>query len=496
MVFNSIQFMLFFPIVALIYFIMPNKIKYIWLLISSYYFYMCWNPKYILLIGTSTIITYLCSILIESSNKIQEGKKRNNLKKMWLALSIISNLGILVFFKYYNFATHNITNIFNYLNISVTLPNFDIILPVGISFYTFQVLGYTIDVYRGNVYAEKNIAKYALFVSFFPQLVAGPIGRAKDLLVSISEPRTFNYERVKNGMLMIIWGLFQKMVVADRIGILVNEVYKNYENYSGLQIVVATIFFGVQIYCDFASCSNIAIGVARVFGYNLMKNFDRPYFACSISDFWRRWHISLTSWFRDYLYIPLGGNRYGKLRKYINIMIIFITSGLWHGASWNFIIWGVLHGFYQVVGDVIKPIRKKVTNYFNINTKCFSYELCQKMITFILVDFAWIFFKAEGTRQSVQIIKRMFSTFNIWIFFDGSIYKLGLDEKNFQLALICMIIVFFVDYIQGKMDIKTKLAEQNLLFRWSVYFVAIFSVIILGIYGIGYSAGNFIYAQF
>ena len=382
------------------------------------------------------------------------------------------------------------------IHLELIQTGFDVILPVGISFYTFQALSYTMDVYRGEIYAEKNILKYALFVSFFPQLVAGPIERSKNLLIQFNEEHHFDYERVKNGLLLMLWGFFMKLVIADRVALLVNQVYNNWQQYAGLELVIATVFFAVQIYCDFGSYSNIAIGAAQVMGFTLMENFKQPYFATSVADFWRRWHISLTSWFRDYLYIPLGGNKKGKVRKYINVMIIFLTSGLWHGASWHFVIWGALNGFFQIIGDSTKKYRQKILQLLEVNTRCFSYRLLQMVLTFILVDFTWIFFRADGFKVALQIIQKMFSTFNPWILFDGTLFTLGMDRKDFIVALIAIAILWIVDYFHTKGSVRQWISQQNLIFRWGLYYFVIFSILIFGIYGPGYDAAAFIYFQF
>lgn len=322
--------------------------RYIWLLCASYYFYMSWNPKYALLIAFSTVVTYLSGLLIgiinenngDSSSQLQKSVR---LKKWVVAGSFTVNLAILFFFKYFDFALSNVNRILTAVGISMIEKPFDVLLPVGISFYTFQALSYTMDVYRGDVRAERNILKYALFVSFFPQLVAGPIERSKNLLSQVEKAHTFqlwNYNRIANGAVIMLWGYFQKMVIADRVALLVDTVYDKYWLYGSTALILASVLFAVQIYCDFASYSSIAIGAAEIMGFSLMENFDTPYFSRSVKEFWRRWHISLSSWFRDYLYIPLGGNRKGKVRKYINTMVVFLTSGLWHGASWNFVVWG------------------------------------------------------------------------------------------------------------------------------------------------------------
>ncbi len=495
MLFNSIHFMLFFPIVTLMYFLIIPKIRWIWLLISSYYFYMCWNPKYAILIGFSTVVTYLSGILISNANSIKNEIKREKVKVIFVALSLVINLGILFFFKYYDFFFYNISRVFSIVNIKVNYPMFDIILPVGISFYTFQALSYTIDVYRGDIEAEKNLGKYALFVSFFPQLVAGPIEKSKDLLNQFNNTYSFEYERVKSGLLLMLWGFFQKIVVADRAAIMVNTIYNSPSTYGGFQIIIATLFFSFQIYCDFASYSNIAIGAAKVMGFQLTNNFDQPYFSRSIKDFWRRWHISLSSWFRDYLYIPLGGSRKGKLRTYINIMIVFLSSGLWHGASINFVVWGGLHGIYQIIGDMLRPIKDRFIKLFNIRSNVFSYKLMQIVINFTLVNFAWIFFRASSFSNAKILVKNLF-IFNPWVLIDGSLFTLGLDKREFLVVLLSIILVVIVDLLQRKMNIFEALSEQNLLFRWGIYISTIVIILIFGSYGPTYSAQQFIYFQF
>lgn len=366
MLFNSIHFLCFFPVVILMYFLIPHRFRYLFLLASSYYFYMCWNYKYALLMALSTVITYLSGLIIGSvygKKELLSPRRWRFFRKATVFISFFLNLSILFFFKYFNFVSGSITRLFLAMGIVLQQPKVDVILPVGISFYTFQALSYTMDVYRGEIAPERNLLKYALFVSFFPQLVAGPIERSKNLLHQISEVHQFQWSRVKSGLLLMCFGYFQKVVVADRLAILVNQVYNHYQVYEGLEIALATVFFAFQIYCDFASYSNIAIGAARVMGFRLMENFNTPYFSTSVTEFWHRWHISLSTWFRDYLYIPLGGNRKGTLRKYINLMVVFLVSGLWHGASWHFVAWGGLNGLYQVVESASKPLRDKKGSY-------------------------------------------------------------------------------------------------------------------------------------
>lgn len=339
--YNSIDFLLFFPIVVLLYFVIPKRIRYIWLLAASYYFYMSWNIKYASLILLSTCITYVSALIISKVRKCPTpNQQKRTTEKSVLVICLLINIGVLFFFKYYDFVFSNASFVCGKIGIQIQYPKFDILLPVGISFYTFQALGYIIDVYRGEVKAEKNFLRYALFVSFFPQLVAGPIERSKNLLKQINYPTFFHVDNARYGLFTMAYGFFLKMVVADNIGNMINPILTNYHNYPGIMTVACMVLFAFQIYCDFHGYTQIAIGSAKILGYELQENFNAPYIAQNIKEFWRNWHISLTSWFTDYLYIPLGGNRKGKLRKYINTLIVFLVSGLWHGASWAFAAWG------------------------------------------------------------------------------------------------------------------------------------------------------------
>ena len=406
MLFNSIDFLIFLPIVLVIYYIIPMKYKHIWLLISSYYFYMCWNAKYVLLIFVSTVITYLSGILIDKVEKTwPDVNDIGKYKKLILALSFVSNLGILFYFKYINFTLDIVTRLLSKVNISMNVPVFDIILPVGISFYTFQALSYSVDVYRGEVAPEHDFFRYALFVSFFPQLVAGPIERSKNLLTQLREPRKFDFGYAFDGILLMLWGFFLKIVLADRIAIFVDTVYGDCEHYQGIYLIVATVLFAVQIYCDFSGYSSIAMGTAKLLGIELMDNFNAPYLSTSVADFWRRWHISLTSWFKDYLYIPLGGSKKGILRKYLNKMIVFMLSGLWHGAQLTFVVWGAINGLYQVIGEILIPIREKVSDALGVNRDSEGFCVLRAIVTFTMIDFSWIFFRADSLGRAIYIIK-------------------------------------------------------------------------------------------
>lgn len=498
MLFNSYQFLIFFPIVVLIYWAIPLRFRYIWLLAASYYFYMCWNAKYALLLLFSTAVTYASGIIINKikSLELEEGK-RTRYMKLCVAFSFVINIGVLAWFKYFNFIFENVQKVFAHIGIALSSPAFDIVLPVGISFYIFQALSYTVDVYRGDIYAEKNFLKYALFVSFFPQLVAGPIERSKNLLKQVAEPHRFDYEKCREGFLLMLWGFFLKLVIADRAAIIVNTVYNDYGSYPGMYLVVATVLFAFQIYCDFAGYSTIAMGAAKIMGFELMENFDCPYFAKSVSEFWRRWHISLSSWFRDYLYIPLGGNRKGTARKYFNMMIVFLTSGMWHGAQWSFIVWGGINGIYQIIGERLMPVRNKLNKLLRLKRETFGHKLFKVVTTFALIDFAWIFFRANRFTDAFGIIKSMFSVRNWWVLFDDSLFTLGLDWKNFVLLILAILILLVSDIFKYKgIKVRRVIMRQELWFRWSLYIAAIAGILVFGIWVPGYDASAFIYFQF
>ncbi len=495
MLFNSLDFLIFFPIVVLLYYCIPHRFRSVWLLICSYYFYMCWNVEYALLLLTSTGITYFSGLMIEKVRTRMPDS--NRAAKTVVAGSFILNLGILFFFKYFTFVTENLQKVLGVINIQINIPEFSLLLPVGISFYIFQALGYTMDVYRQDIKAEKNFVRYAVFVSFFPQLVAGPIERSKNLLGQFQEKHKFEFEKVKESLLLMLWGYFMKMVIADRIAIFVDAVYGDYVVYGGWYIVVATVLFAFQIYCDFAGYSTIAMGAAGVMGFRLMENFESPYCAISVPDFWKRWHISLTSWFRDYLYIPLGGNRKGKWRKYINKLVVFTVSGFWHGANWSYVIWGGLNGVFIVLSEMLAPIKSRLKSKLGWKEQAASNRVLQAIVTFILVDFTWLFFRAPGTKDALKMIESMLTVSNFEIFLDNSLYTLGLDQRNFCFMILSIIVLVFVDICHNKgIRIRAWLRTQNTWFRWLIYIALINVVVVFGIWGTGYDAAAFIYFQF
>lgn len=498
MLFNSLQFLVFFPIVVAVYFILPKKVKNVWLLVASYYFYMCWNARYAGLIFISTLITWLSGLLMEGVARSTADAACKLRRKKWVvAGSFVINLGILFFFKYFDFTMNALQSVLGAMGIAMHKPAFDVILPVGISFYTFQALSYTMDVYREELPAEKNFFQYALFVSFFPQLVAGPIERSKNLIHQLSEPKKFNIDAAREGLLLMLWGFFLKIVLADRIAIFVDTVYGNYAAFGGWYLVVATVLFAFQIYCDFMGYSTIAMGAAKMLNIQLMENFDAPYLATSVAEFWRRWHISLTSWFKDYLYIPLGGSRKGKARKQLNKLAVFLVSGLWHGAEYSFVVWGLLNGLYQVLGDALRPLREKLCALLHLDRKAWFMRGLSLLCTFLLIDFSWVFFRAATLGDACAILKSIFTADNFHIFADGSIYLCGLDKPNFGMMLLCLFILLYADlYKRRGVAIRHAILQRPLAARWVITVGAVMFLLIFGKYGSAFDAANFIYFQF
>ena len=494
MLFNSGVFMLFLPLVLLIYYSLPAKHRHIWLLIASYIFYMNWSRRYALLLLFSTLATYLCGLGISYAQQ----RSRPRLARGVLVLDLLINLGILFVFKYFNFAFESLGTVFTAIGLSAdALPHIRVHLPVGISFYTFQALGYTIDVYRGDIHAEKDFCRYALFVSFFPQLVAGPIERSRNLLVQLRETKPFSLNRARDGILLMLWGYFLKLVLADRAAIVVNTVWGNISEYGGFYLIVASILFAFQIYCDFAGYSIIAQGVAKIFGIQLMDNFNAPYLATSVADFWRRWHISLSYWFRDYLYFPLGGNRKGFTRRCLNLLIVFGVSGLWHGANWTYVIWGLLNGAFQIIGMFTKTLSLKIRSLLRIPSNCITRKLFHRLITFILIDLTWIFFRSTTLSESLQILKSILHANNPEILFDGSLFQLGISAPSFILLILSILLLMAVDICREHgVILRQKIQTQDFWFRaMAIAFSALF-ILIFGIWGSGYSESGFIYFQF
>ena len=498
MLFNSLQFLVFLPIVVAVYYIIPDRVKHYWLLLCSYYFYMCWNTVYALLMLLSTLVTYSCGLGLERLKQSSlEGRPLLLRRRLVLWLSLGINLAILFFFKYFNFAIDSLNAVLIHIGFQLHHPAFDVLLPVGISFYTFQALGYTIDVYRGEIAAERNFFRYALFVSFFPQLVAGPIERSKNLLRQLAVPHRFSFDNLREGFLLMLWGFFLKIVIADRAAILVDTVYgPAYGDYGGAHIIIATVFFAIQVYCDFGGYSSIAMGAAKMLSVELMDNFNAPFLSWNIGQFWRNWHVSLSSWFRDYVYIPLGGNRKGTARKYLNVIVTCAASGLWHGANWTYVIWGTLNGVFQVMGAILKPLREKLIKLFDLNRESLGHRLVQILFTDCLFLFSLVFFRASSVSMALGMLRSLRYT-KLWHFLDGSILHLGLNQANFTLILLCVLVLLLAGIMKSRgIRVRDVIIRQDgwcqaLIIAFSVSFILLF-----GIWGNAYDAANFIYFQF
>ena len=495
MLFNSLDFLIFFPIVTTLYFVFPHKIRNYWLLAASYFFYMCWNPKYILLLMTSTFITYLSGIVMERIKQSdREEAKKIKLKNWTVAASFVLNISMLFYFKYINFALDVMTAVLGLFHISVNVPTFDVILPVGISFYIFQALSYTMDVYRDEIYAEKNVFRYALFVSFFPQLVAGPIERSKNLLKQLAKPNDFDYDNARTGLLMMLWGYFIKVVMADRLAVLVDTVYTDVSAFHGMELIIANLFFTIQIYCDFMGYSIIAKGAAKYLGYNLMSNFEMPYFSTSIKEFWRRWHISLSSWLRDYLYIPLGGNRKGTARKYFNLLLTFFVSGLWHGANITFVVWGMFHGICQVIEDIFRMIFGKISDRIKNQTAAKAWKGLNIFKTFILAAVGWVFFRASNISQAIQVLKSSVKLDNVSaVLTGGGIYNLGIDKMGLIMLGIAVLLLFVVSLMrENGINPIEWISSKHFVVRYATYWL----IVVLIIFSLDLTGKEFIYFQF
>ena len=479
MLFNSLEFAVFLPIVFALYWLIPRRkveLQNILILVASYFFYACWNFNFLFLLIFSTLLDYSTGIMMYQA-------KTRSQKKMWFWLSIIINLGFLCVFKYYNFFIESFAEGLRLVGFQPHMATLSVILPVGISFYTFHGLSYVIDIYNDKIKPERNLVDYAVFVSFFPLLVAGPIERATHLLPQIQRERTFDYAKGIDGMRQILWGLFKKIVIADNCAKFANEIFENSSDHSGTTLIMGALLFTFQIYCDFSGYSDIALGVARLFGIELLQNFSFPYFSRDIAEFWRRWHISLTTWFRDYLYIPLGGSRGGTWMKVRNTFIIFLVSGFWHGANWTFIAWGLLNAIYFLPLLLLKKNRENIGIAAQNRLFPTFRELRGIIITFSLTVFAWIFFRAESITHAFSYIKNMFT-------------KLRFEPPTvLPWFLIILIVVFMIVEWVGR-DGRYALSRLDSLipvkpFRWMFY-----GVVVLAIFTYAGTEQQFIYFQF
>ena len=479
MLFNSYQFLLFFPIVTIIYFLLPHKYRWFHLLAASCIFYTAFIPIYIFILIFTIIIDYFAGILIENA----KGKNR----KLFLIMSIIANVGVLAVFKYYNFFIDNMNEMAASFHLKLDIPLLNIILPIGLSFHTFQAMSYTIEVYRQKQKAEKHFGIYSLYVMFYPQLVAGPIERPQNLLHQFREPHRFESDKLLSGLRLMLWGFFKKVVIADRLAVYVDTVYNDHPQYNAINLIIATLFYTIQIYCDFSGYSDIAIGAAKTMGFDLMINFKRPYFSKNIKEFWTKWHISLSTWFRDYLYISLGGNRVSLSRLYFNVMIVFLISGFWHGANWTFIAWGGLHAVYTMFymlydrQSLFKIPNNLISNFFSA------------IVTFCLVAFAWIFFRAASIQDAFIIIKNII-TFDNNVPFQ-MIVRNAVNNTTFGISsmVISILMICILTIVEKRLDPVLSNMESKKSFVDIIFCSVILSLLIM--FGVFHNT-SFIYFQF
>ena len=507
MQFNSLQFLIFFPIAVLGYFVLPQKLKNTWLLVLSYYFYMCWNAVYALLIFFSTLSTWVCANFVSRKNASPA------VRKTALGVNVFVNLAILFSFKYYGMFATLLQDIAALVGVRFTLPTLSLLLPVGISFYTFQALGYSIDVYRGTVQHERNFLNYALFVSFFPQLVAGPIERSANLLPQFQTVKTFRYDNYSTGMRLMLLGFFKKVVIADNLSVAMDRYYDNLEIWPGPLLVLGVVMFAIQVYCDFSAYSDIARGAAKVLGFELMQNFDHPYFSRSIAEFWRRWHISLGTWFRDYLFYPvlrgklctrltrkLTKARKIKLARVLPVMIaqivVWTTTGLWHGAAWTYVAWGVLHGIYQIVENILMVYRKKGKPAF-----LSGYPRLQSVWqiggTFFLVCIGYVFFRSESFGQAWYIISHSIRGWGVLLspvgFWNATVSLLG-SVRVLLISLFSTLALMVLELLEMRTEqpFSVLVGRLSAPKRWFVYYTMLFTIVLFGCF----EASAFIYFQF
>ncbi|GAA4319349.1 MBOAT family protein [Mucilaginibacter gynuensis] len=487
MLFNSFEFLLYFPIVTALFFFLPHRFRWQLLLAASCFFYMFFKPEYILILAFTIVVDYYAGILIEEAKTAKQ-------KKYYLLISLIANIGVLAVFKYYNFINENITGVASLFGWKNHIPALTMLLPIGLSFHTFQAMSYTLEISRGNYKAERHFGIYALYVMFYPQLVAGPIERPQNVLHQFHEKKSFDYSRVVDGLRMMLWGMFKKIVIADNLTTYTDGVYNNLHVQTSIAIVVAIFFFAFQIYCDFSAYTDIARGAARVMGYELVKNFNYPFRSRNVTDFWRRWHMSLTTWFNDYLFTPVVISNRGSIKFGIvfALMVTFSLSGLWHGAAWTYVGFGVMHGFATSYEFLTKKWRNRLSKKVNP----FIYSRVSQVLTFLFVCYTWIFFRANTMADAFYVLKRIpgfFTEIANWSvtrtkpIFDGSLPKLGL--------IYCGVFILLLEtlhYLDNKYDVFNKLRNQNIVLRWSVYY----SLMIIMIFFASSTAHRFIYFQF
>ena len=483
----SLSFAAFVLLAALLYYILPAKWRGGVLLAASLFFYACFDWRYLAFLLFAAATTFGGALL---APRVQARK--------WLVGGCIAaNAAVWFVIKELPWLVSSAGRALNLLGIEWAAPTLSFIVPVGLSYFTLQAIAYLVDVSRGKVTAERNFFKYLLFLSWFPAIVQGPISRYNQLMPQLLNTKRFSYENMRRSLLLLLIGLVKKMVIADRLGILVNYCFGNYENLSGLVLYLGVVGYSIQLYADFSGCVDICRGVSSLFGVELVQNFNRPYLAGSVKEFWGRWHMSLSGWLKDYIYIPLGGNRKGAVRKYVNTAVTFLVSGLWHGAGFNFFLWGLMHAGYQIMGDITMPLRKKVKHVIGVKEGSSSERIYQMFITFHLVALAWVIFRAGGLATGLEYVQNMLGHFNPWVLVDGTLYTLGLSQNYIVFLVAHIVLLFAAEHRFARQeDAIESVLNAHLILRWVIYLLLIFDVLLFGVYGSGYDMSSFMYGGF
>lgn len=527
MAINTIEFLVFAMAVCAIYFIVPKKVKWIVLLLASYIYYFIASGELTVFLIITTISIYLLALWLnkmddktkELCKDLEKDEKKKlkakaNKKKKWLVVvAILINFGILLTLKYANFFGGNINSILSKLGINLIIPKFSFILPLGISYYTLQAISYVVDVYRGKYRADKNLGRVALFTSFFPQMTEGPIGRYDDLAMQLYEPHKFNYNNAKFGIQLMVWGFFKKMVIADRAGIFVNTIFADFAQYHGIEIFIAVVLYTIQIYAEFSGCIDIVRGLAQVLGINMAENFRRPFFSKSVQEFWRRWHITLGTWLKDYVFYPVSFSniciklteKAKKLGKFVAkfvpaafaLFFVWFGNGLWHGASWKYVFYGLYYYIIMMLGLLFEPLFNKVIEKLKINKEAWWYKLVQMTRTTLFVLIGMLIFRAHRLKDAFTMFMSMLNMDNIAMLANKALYSIGIKPADFIVIAVGVLIMLIISIIQEKgINVRERISKKNIIFRWVLYYGILFSIIIFGIYGPGYVASNFIYGQF
>lgn len=529
MSYTSAIYLVFIAAVFLVYYVMRPKYRWTVLLAANFIFYVASGWDNLLVMLLSITVSFWATVQMGKLHerfaiqKKQEGADRKQIKewkeankkqrKRYLLAGLFLVIGILIAVKYTNFLLGNVYSLLNLLGVPHNGMFFRLVMPMGISFYTFQIISYMVDVYKGKVKAQTNFLKYALYVSFFPSVVQGPIPRYADLGTQLYEEHKYDFDNLKDGALLILWGFAKKLILAERLSIFVNQIYGNYTSYSGVLLALATAAFSIQIYADFSSCMDIATGTARLFGIRLTPNFLRPYFSKTMPEFWRRWHVTLGNWFKDYVFYPVSiskfslnlnkksrkmfGNEAGRIiSSSLPILAVWILTGIWHGPEWKYVTWGLFHGILIMLSMIFTPYNEKLVQKLHIKTDTFSFRLFQMGRTFVLCCFGRVFFRADNFASAIGILKRMFGSTGLWQLTQGRLFQYGLNKKNMLVVIIAVIILWIVSMLQERMDVMKEFKKQNLIFRWVLIYALFLAVLVFGNYGPGYDAAGFIYEQF